>query len=586
MDIISYKFLGKKLIVRLKDRVCENPEEMISSRLFTEVLRRCVKDLAQYESPLLKIFDKPAKDVNEIDVQNLLQALLYLEKMEIRLIPKVVENSERFTRDPNLLSAFIEHLYNYWREFERYLLCDSTQDVLDKRPYRTFNSTIEKLTDLVRSTYRDIEENITGQHPNIYRQVRAGAEIATIAMPVNFKYPSEKYDILNRVPVIRQVLIYPPLLINPPMNKRTGKFERISVNPLDVVNLITDEWICYPAKVGPLLINVYFHEKYFELGFALCNLFALAEDSFLERQPDAVFLFGVPGDELNSLAPFPTVFYDDDKEKLLVGAVPNRDEFGYFGYLKKMMLTLHNAIVMKRGRLPYHGAMVNILLKGKRPVTVLIIGDTGAGKSETLEAFRSQGHGLIQDMTIIADDMGSMEIDEHGNVIGYGTEIGAFVRLDDLQPGYAFGQLDRTIIMNPSQVNARVVLPVTSYDNLIKGYPVDYVLYANNYEEADEDHPLIERFKDAASAFNVFKEGTAMSKGTTTATGLVHTYFVNVFGAVQYKALHNEIALKFFDQFFKKGVFVGQMRTRLGIGGCERKGPEEAAAALLKLIGG
>lgn len=586
MDIISYKFLGKKLIVRLKDRVCENAEEMIASRLFAEVVRRCVKDLVQYESTLLKIFDKAPKDISEIDVQNLIQALLYLEKMEIRLIPRVVENSERFTRDPMLLSSFVEHLYNFWREFERYLLCDSSQDVLDKRPFRTFNSTIEKLTDLVRSTYRDIEENITGLHPNIYRQVRAGAEIATIAMPVRFRFPSADYDALNSIPVIRQVLIYPPLLINPPMNKRTGKFERVNVNPLDVVNLDPDEWICYPAKVGDLLINVYFHEKYFELGFALCNLFALAEDSFLGRQPDAVILFGVPGDELNSLAPFPTVFFDDEKEKILVGAVPNRDEFGYFGYLKKMMLTLHNAIVMKKGRLPYHGAMVNILLKGKKPATVLVIGDTGAGKSETLEAFRSQGHGMIQDLTIIADDMGSLEIDSDGNVIGYGTEIGAFVRLDDLQPGYAFGQLDRTIIMNPNQVNARVVLPVTTYDNVVKGYTVDYILYANNYEEADDDHPLIEKFNDPQSAFNVFKEGTAMSKGTTTTTGLVHTYFVNVFGAIQYKALHNEIALKYFEQFFKKGVFVGQMRTRLGIGGCERKGPEEAAAALLKLIGG
>ncbi len=35
-----------------------------------------------------------------------------------------------------------------------------------------------------------------------------------------------------------------------------------------------------------------------------------------------------------------------------------------------------------------------------------------------------------------------------------------------------------------------------------------------------------------------------MSKGTTTSVGLVHTYFVNVFGAVQYKALHDDIARK------------------------------------------
>ena len=48
--------------------------------------------------------------------------------------------------------------------------------------------------------------------------------------------------------------------------------------------------------------------------------------------------------------------------------------------------------------------------------------------------------------------------------LAYGTEMGAFVRLDDLQSGYAFGQIDRAIIMNPDEVNARVILPVTKYD--------------------------------------------------------------------------------------------------------------------------
>jgi hypothetical protein len=72
-----------------------------------------------------------------------------------------------------------------------------------------------------------------------------------------------------------------------------------------------------------------------------------------------VYTFGVPGKALNHLAEFPTVFYDDEENNMMVAAVPNRDEFGYFGYLKKMVLTLHNIIMMKRGILPFHGAYVN-----------------------------------------------------------------------------------------------------------------------------------------------------------------------------------------------------------------------------------
>ena len=73
-------------------------------------------------------------------------------------------------------------------------------------------------------------------------------------------------------------------------------------------------------------------------------------------------------------------------------------------------------------------------------------------------------------MIVIADDMGSLEMAPDGRIVGYGTEIGAFLQLDDLQPGYALGQIDRAIIMNANQVNARIILPITTFNNLIKGH--------------------------------------------------------------------------------------------------------------------
>ena len=95
-----------------------------------------------------------------------------------------------------------------------------------------------------------------------------------------------------------------------------------------------------------------------------------------------------------------------------------------------MTLTLHNLVMIKRGYLPIHGAMVNIELKDGKTANVVIMGDSGAGKSESLEAFRTLSEDYISNMTIIFDDMGTFkEVD--GKIYGYGTEIGAFVRLDD-----------------------------------------------------------------------------------------------------------------------------------------------------------
>jgi energy-coupling factor transporter ATP-binding protein EcfA2 len=581
----SAKFVDNKVILRLKDRICETPEELLTSSLFLDVVRRYIKYLKKKGSGLLAVFGKDSSKIVNHDIRKLIEVFKVLEKMGLASVPKLLEDVDSFIQDPNLLQEFVEGLYNFWRTFERFIICDSDTFPLDKRPYRTFNSTIETLMHLVRQTYRDIEEHIIGRHPNVYRQVAAGGELGVITRTKDLELPNEKrYHQLENIPTIRQMLLYPPLLLDPPMNKRSGKFEQIDTNPMDLVDVKNSEWICYPAKVGALLILVYVHERFFELGFSLCNLFELADDDYLERKPDAIYLYGTPSGSLDGLASNPTVFYEDNDNDLLVGAVPNDDSFGYFGYLKKMILTLHNIIVMKQGKMPFHGAMVRIITKDDRSKNVLIIGESGTGKSESLEALRIIGENKIKEMIIIADDMGSIDLDEDGDVIGYGTETGAFVRLDDLQPGYAFGQIDRSIIMSPSRINARVILPVTTYEQVIKGYKVDLVLYANNYEDVDDDHPIIGRLTTAEKALDIFRDGTAMSKGTTTSTGIIHSYFANIFGPVQYKALHESIAEKFFKVLYDNDIYVGQLRTRLGVPGHEQDGPEKAAAALLDML--
>ncbi len=582
MNIGSFSIIDKKIIIRIHDRICETEEELVLSALFQEIIQGALGQLRKRNSCLLNIFGKT--EITPQDIKILTEVLRFLTKMPGHSIPSVVSQGAVFLRDPNLLNDFVEYLYNYWRGFDRFVISDSTGKDLDQKPYRTFSMTIGQLTNLIRGAYRDIQENITGKHPRIYRQVAAGAEISTISIQKNIPFPAPVYEKLNQIPVIRQILLYPPLILNPPMNKRTGRFERVAQNPLDLIDVKKEEWLCYPAKVGSLIIFIYFHNKFSDLGHSLCNLFQLAEDEDLTQKPDAVFVFGAEENALDPLSSFPTVFYDDEKNGLLSAAIPRRDEFGYFGYLKKMTLTLHNIIMMKKGRWPFHGALVRMFLQGGREAVILFAGDTGAGKSETLEALRGIAEDTVQDLMIIADDMGSLEITPRGDILGYGTETGAFLRLDDLQPGYALGQIDRAIIMSPNQVNARIVLPVTTFENIIAGWKIDFVIYANNYEDIDEDHPLLERFESVDKAFSVFKEGTVMSKGTTTSTGIVHSYFANVFGPPQYKHLHEPLARRFFEAFFEKGIFVGQMRTRLGIPGWERKGPEHAAKELLQRI--
>jgi hypothetical protein len=582
MPVLRVEVDEHQIVLHTEGALCTTTQELIESDAFARVVELYVAHLEAHNPEALDGLGLGA----ERRGAQLLELLRLLANNPLDRIARASAVQADLPAHRGPLHEFVEGLYDFWRSFDRFLVSRSelTTDHGESRPYRGFNETVESLGRLVRALYRDVAENITGTHPRVYRQVAAGCEVGVIAEPRRAAIPARYRELLGGIPFVRQVLLYPPLLLDPPMNTRTGRFVEVAENPLDGLRLERERWLCYPALVGPLTVFVYFHQRFAGLGLSLANLFEMASDDEIAAGPDAVYLYGAPPEALARFGDLPTVFHDDAESRLLVAAVPLEDRFGYFGYLKKMVLTLHNLAVMKKGRMPFHGAYTHIVLADGSAANVLLLGDTATGKSESLEALRLAGEDRIRELRVIADDMGSLEVGEGGAVRAYGTEIGAFVRLDDLQQGYAFGQMDRAIIMSPNRVNARVVLPVATLEDILHGYPVDVLLYANNYQPVDEDHPIVEQFPTVDEALRVFREGAALSKGTTTSTGLTSCYFANIFGPAQRVEAHDDLARRTFTAAWEAGVFVGQLRTRLGIAGCESEGPRAAALALLDLI--
>ena len=183
MQKSTLKIIGNKVVLYNRERMCETAEELLASEKFRIVLDHCLGHLRSKNSPLMEIFTNGISD--EQAVNDLVKTLSLLVKYENSVVPHVFDKSITFLTDPQLLNNFVEYLYDYWRHFDRFIINDSEGDHLDKRPYRTFNETIEHLTHLIRTLYRHIQENITGSHPNVYRQVRAGAEMAVISLPKN-----------------------------------------------------------------------------------------------------------------------------------------------------------------------------------------------------------------------------------------------------------------------------------------------------------------------------------------------------------------------------------------------------------------
>ncbi|MDR2830777.1 MAG: hypothetical protein LBB45_07070 [Methanobrevibacter sp.] len=121
-------------------------------------------------------------------------------------------------------------------------------------------------------------------------------------------------------------------------------------------------------------------------------------------KPDGILLFDNKNQQKN-------LFCYEKEEDLWIGTIGYNIKFEYFGYMKKMILTLHNLKVMSKGWLPIHGSLVNVYLKNGEKKGLLLIDDFGAGKSESIEALHNMENDGIKDVEIIFDDMISLHIE-------------------------------------------------------------------------------------------------------------------------------------------------------------------------------
>ncbi|MGL4991602.1 MAG: phosphoenolpyruvate carboxykinase [Sarcina sp.] len=573
----EFSLSNDKVTINFTAKYCDSFEAIMDSEGFRRIVEAYLTKTKFKNTHNYKFLNSAigSEDIKELR-RELVGCFKLLTMMKSDEVISVNSKYEPLLANEKKLLAVIEDIYSYWRKLERYTVIHNNK-IKEGIAAVSFTEANTAFSQLVLRFYRRITKNLLNENPRVYRQVPAGGNACLMLNNVLWPIPNG-YEVLEDISFIDSVSLETPFITYPKRNTRDGMFSEIFENPIKTMNINREHWFCYPIKVGSLLAHVYFHRDLMSHGITLCNLFEMAKPSeYRGKKPDIIYAYGAKdGDEVK------TVFYEDKKNDMMVGYVNYSESVDYFGYMKKMILTLHNLIMIKRDALPIHGAMVKILLKNGKEANVIIMGDSGAGKSESLEAFRTLSEEYISEMTIVFDDMGSIQI-ENNQVYGYGTEIGAFVRLDDLDPGYAFKEIDRSIFMNPDKINARLVIPVASYDEIMEGYKVDLFLYANNYTDA-KGKKSINYFSNPEEAIELFRKGARMAKGTTTEMGLVESYFANPFGPAQKQEECDLLLEKYFNKMFETGIKVGEINTCLAIKGMEKEGPKKAALELFEII--
>ncbi|MFH0766883.1 MAG: phosphoenolpyruvate carboxykinase, partial [Bacillota bacterium] len=491
-------------IINFDATICDSEIKIISSKSFEYVLVQFVRKLRSEKSPIIDDFS----GIRVSLIHDAYKLLLIWNYDDVKR--KNTYLSELFKKR-DAFYHFTESFYDYWRRIERFGIMASQKGYAQNARTADLIQASDQFNQRVLYLYRTITQHILGHDFLVFRQLPAGVNANIMMIPHKFTN-NENYANLQNVGFITSLLTRPPFIVYTDSNMRSGIFESIKSNPIKNLSINKLHYFTYPIKVGSLLAFVYIHRDFLHHGVALSNLFEPASyNEFKDKKPDLLYIYGIRENEFDG-----KYFYDQD-ENMYVGFVSRDSKNDYFGYMKKMLLTLHNIYMIDHKRLPIHGAMVSIILKNNKEKNIVVIGDSGAGKSETLEALRLIGKNYIKDMKVVFDDMGVFFMKDE-QVYAHGTETGAFVRLDDLDSGYAYHEIDRAIFMNPNQVNGRVILPISYYDFIIKDHPVDMVFYTNNYQETNQG---IRFFDDLDAALDVFRSGKRFAKGTTSEIGLV-----------------------------------------------------------------
>ncbi|APX71677.1 phosphoenolpyruvate carboxykinase [Companilactobacillus allii] len=465
----------------------------------------------------------------------------------------LIDNKDVYEKyDREQILASIEDLYSFYRSYFRVSLINKhNSDIVTGN----FMDIDNHFNETVINLYRAVEEKIQGFSNRTYRQVNAGTNACVLTQSIDWPTPAG-YESLKSIRFLDTLMLRPPMMMHTKSNKREGVFSAVENNPIAKFDGKQNEWFCFPAHIGESLAYIYFHRDYFVSGVALANLFDVAdEESIKGQKPDEILLFGLDETEGDVCH-----YYHDEANDIWVGEVPYNDKTTYFGYMKKMCLTLHNLHMIYEDRLPIHGSMVRISFSNGKTKSVVFFGDSGAGKSESIEALQEIADDKIIDIETIFDDMGSFAFDKDGNLYAQGTETGAFVRLDDLSSSVAFNNMDRGIYLNPELKNARVILPANTYKRVIDHHSIDMWVYANNYDAQIGLH----QFPDEDHAKATFIAGKRKALGTTDEVGMSTTFFANPFGPVQEEARTRPIIDKVFNKLYENNVYVGEIYTHLG----------------------
>jgi hypothetical protein len=440
----------------------------------------------------------PTKDLAELIINKFAPAN-YKKKL-LRALEKDISTSPE-TRE------ILEANERWYREWRSYVRIGTFRDPSEA------DSVLEWMKPTVLDEiYRQIFKNTSrDKQIAVKRTPKSGLDVVIAQQLIPYSLP-DNYKWINKIPTIIGLNGDYPLNFTTEAKKRDGNICISEVNDiLFKTSFDTSGWRIYPAFLGASgsdeIFALHLFSQAFELaGIAQQNLFELAESSvIINRKPDCILVYGSTA-EMNRIHDL--VYYDDKEDDIIVTTVPGIAKYSYNGYLKKPAVQNANIWALKKKYWPCHSLVITFYIEECEPFTLLFIGDTMTGKTETaVAAFKlAKELGIKVRIETSVDDM--CALNRQLQVLSW-ERVGGFVKTDGIVRGAL--ESDKMIKLNDDHDgNPRANIPYIKYDPSNPPIP-NMVAIGDNYSVTENP---IKFFSSAEEAFLHFWHAKRKIGGT------------------------------------------------------------------------
>ncbi len=242
-------------------------DQILSSRIFKDILLEFLGVLESKRDPLIKVMDV-FKDGGEYDLDSVVDFFTLLTVKHLEDIRGPVgnflrNNSEDFVN-------FVEAFYNFWRSKHRFMLrIRRFHESAVKRVSEEY-SLVENGTrfeNIVRELYRSILRSVTFERLKVLRQLPSGVQAMFLA---------DIWEGSNRfpdLPMVWSVILNPPVIFYTRSNRRKGIFPLKTKDGFLNSLKLEGTWLAFPIYVGRYTFLVVVEKDRFCHATGLANLF-------------------------------------------------------------------------------------------------------------------------------------------------------------------------------------------------------------------------------------------------------------------------------------------------------------------------